>query len=85
MDKALIFNRVRLACKLKNDAELSKFLGIQPNTLSGWYKRGSVDFDLLFEKCEHLNYDNRCINKIFVIYFFIIISTKGFESFENWR
>ena len=57
MDKTLILNRIKKAHNLKNDAMLAKFLGIKPSTLSGWYSRNTIDFDLMFEKCKQINFD----------------------------
>ena len=57
MDKTLILSRIKKAYNLKNDAMLAKFLGIKPSTLSGWYSRNTIDFDLMFEKCKQINFD----------------------------
>ncbi len=56
-DKELILNRIKEAYNFKNSAELADFLGIARNTLTNWYKRNSIDYDLVFSKCEHLNID----------------------------
>ncbi len=55
MDKRLILSRIKQAHKFKTDTELSNFLGISKSTLSNWRVRNSVDYDLLFSKCEDLN------------------------------
>ncbi len=57
MNKSLILNRIKSAYNLKNNAELSRFLGVAPNTLTNWYNRNSIDFDLIFTKCENINAD----------------------------
>ena len=57
MDKYLILNRIKEAYKFKTDVALSRFLGIKPNTLSGWYSNHRIDFDLIFEKCESISFD----------------------------
>jgi len=57
MDIELIISRIKTAFFLKNDAELSSFLGISPQNLSNWKKRNSIDWDLVFTKCEILNYN----------------------------
>ena len=55
MDKSLILNRIKLYLKLKNDKDLAAFLGIKPNVLSNWYKRDSIDYDIIFTKCDFID------------------------------
>ena len=56
-DKSLILNRLKIALKCKTNADLAKQLGIAPNTLTNWYKRNTLDYDLIFSKCVHLSVD----------------------------
>ncbi|MDY0215393.1 MAG: helix-turn-helix domain-containing protein [Bacteroidales bacterium] len=56
-DKSLILNRLKFALKCKTNADLAKQLGIAPNTLTNWYKRNTLDYDLIFSKCVHLSVD----------------------------
>lgn len=56
-DKALILNRIKFAQNFKSNADLAKFLEIAPNTLTNWYTRNTIDYDLIFSKCKHLNAD----------------------------
>lgn len=53
IDKKQILNRFKQAKKITSDIELAHFLGISRGTLSNWKARNSLDFDLLFSKCEH--------------------------------
>lgn len=53
----LILERIKTAYKLKNNSELARFLGVKPNTISNWYSRNSIDFDILFSKCEGISLD----------------------------
>lgn len=53
IDKKQILNRFKQAKKITSDIELARFLGISRGTLSNWKARNSLDFDLLFSKCEH--------------------------------
>lgn len=55
MDKALILSRIKLYLKLKSDKDLADFLGIKPNVLSNWYKRDSIDYDIIFTKCDFID------------------------------
>lgn len=52
MNKSLILNRLKEIKKFNTDKELADFLGIRKSTLSNWYSRNSIDYDLLFSKCE---------------------------------
>lgn len=38
-----------------NKSKFAEKLGIKPQTLSGWETRDSLDYDLIFEKCENLS------------------------------
>jgi len=68
MDKSLILNRIKSEKKFKTDTELANFLGISKATLSNWYKRDTIDYDLVLSKCEHMD-----LNWII----------RGDKSFEN--
>lgn len=52
MDKTLILNRLKKINNFSTDIDLANFLGISKSTLSNWYKRNSIDYDLVFSKCE---------------------------------
>lgn len=52
IDKSLILNKLKALKKFTKDTELAEFLGISRSTLSNWYSRNSIDFDVLFSKCE---------------------------------
>lgn len=53
----IILSRLKLALDLSTDTSLSNFLGIDKSTLSAWKRRNSIDYELIFAKCTHLNYD----------------------------
>ncbi|UWY28840.1 helix-turn-helix domain-containing protein [Flavobacterium sp. TR2] len=53
MDKSLILNRLKNIKNFATDTELANFLNISRSTLSNWYARNSIDYDLLFSKCEN--------------------------------
>lgn len=52
-----IINRLKLALSLPTDNALSDYLGIGKAALSNWKRRNTIDFLLIFSKCEHLNLD----------------------------
>ncbi len=62
-DKSLILNRIKSHYNLKRKADLARFLGIESNTLSNWYTRNIVNFDLILTKCDDIN-PNWLINGI---------------------
>ena len=57
LSKADILDRIKLVAESSTDAGLARFLGISPATLSNWKSRGSIDYDLVFSKCEHVDFD----------------------------
>ncbi|MHC5353123.1 helix-turn-helix domain-containing protein [Myroides sp. LJL115] len=55
IDKSLILSRFKEVNNFNTDIELADYLGISRSTLSNWYKRNSLDYDLLFSKCEQID------------------------------
>lgn len=55
MDKKLILNKIKNFYNFETDVELANFLGISRSTLSNWYTRNSLDYDLIFSKCEQID------------------------------
>ncbi len=55
LNKSLILNRLKEHFNLKNNAQLARFLGVAPNTITNWYVRNSIDFDLIISKCENID------------------------------
>lgn len=54
MDKSMILNRLKEVMNFTTNVELAQFLGVSKSTLSNWYSRNSLDYDLLFSKCEQV-------------------------------
>lgn len=50
-----IINRIKEAYDLKTDADLARFLGINPSTLGMQKNRGSLDWQLILDRCSDLN------------------------------
>lgn len=46
-----VFNRIKTLYNLKNDADLARFLGVNPTTLAMHRKRGRLDFDRVISVC----------------------------------
>lgn len=57
IDIKLIFNRIKKHYNVNNDAELARFFGVPPTTLSNWKARGNPNWALLFEKCEDMDFN----------------------------
>jgi len=47
----LILNAIKKHYNFKTNTEFAAFLDIKPQTLSSWYTRGTIDYDLLYSKC----------------------------------
>lgn len=52
-----ILERIKQANNIERDADLAAFLGVSRATISNWGARNSIDYDLVFSKCEHINLD----------------------------
>lgn len=46
-----MFNRIKVLYQLKNDSDLARFLGVNPNTLAMHRKRGRLDYDKVIAVC----------------------------------
>lgn len=55
--KVEIIERIKEAEGLKSDASLADFLGISKPALANWRARNSIDYDVVFSKCEHLDFN----------------------------
>lgn len=54
-NKELIINRLKEVNNFRTDKELADFLGISKTTISNWYTRNTIDFELVLSKCEHVD------------------------------
>jgi len=52
---SLILNAIKKHYNFKTNTEFAVFLGIKPQTLSSWYTRGTIDYDLLYSKCVDID------------------------------
>lgn len=52
-----VLERLKIAYNIRNDTELAAFLGVARNTVSTWKTRNSIDYALVFAKCDNLNID----------------------------
>ena len=57
IDKSRIMERIKKQYGFKTNMQLAAFLGVSPQTISGWIKRNSIDYDLVFSKCRDMSVD----------------------------
>lgn len=55
LDKPLVLDRIKEHYKLKGNAELARFLGVAPNTITNWYGRKTFDIDVIYTKCVDID------------------------------
>ena len=58
IDNVLILNEIKRFYSLETKVEFSNFLGVVPSTLSSWYTRNSIDWELIFAKCVDIDLDS---------------------------
>lgn len=51
----LLIDRLLIYFKVDTNAALADKLGVSATTLSNWKSRNTIDFDLIFTKCEDIN------------------------------
>lgn len=52
-----ILDRIKSELQITSNAELSRFMGVKPQTISSWYARNTADFQLIFTKCVGLDFN----------------------------
>lgn len=57
LDKTSVLDRIKSFYKLKGNADLARFLGVAPNTITNWYGRKTFDLDTIYTKCVDVNFD----------------------------
>ena len=55
METRTIIERAKQALGLSSDIQLADALGISKSTLSNWKTRNTIDYDVLFSKCEQVD------------------------------
>jgi len=51
----LIINKLKEYYGFKTNKEFADFLGIAPTTLSSWYSRSTIDYNLIYSKCVDID------------------------------
>lgn len=57
LDKNAVLDRIKDFYSLEKRADLARFLGIAPNTLTNWYIRDTFDLDIIYTKCVDIDYN----------------------------
>lgn len=55
LDKPMVLDRIKEYYKLKGNADLARFLGVAPNTITNWYGRKTFDIDVIYTKCVDMD------------------------------
>ena len=55
INKSLILDRVKDYFHLKGNSQLAEFLGVTRQTISNWYSRNSIDYDIIITKCTAID------------------------------
>ena len=55
LDKPSVLDRIKSFYGLKGNADLARFLGVAPNTITNWYGRKTFDIDVIYTKCVNIN------------------------------
>ncbi|MEZ2337650.1 S24 family peptidase [Mucilaginibacter sp. RCC_168] len=58
IDKSLILNKIKYFYNLASDKDLAEFLDISPPVLANWRKRNTIDYDIIFTKCESMDFND---------------------------
>lgn len=56
-DKTEILQKIMEFYNLKSKADVARFFEVKPQTVSTWFSRNTVDYDLIFERCKEMNFN----------------------------
>lgn len=57
LDKVSVLDRIKEHYQLKGNADLARFLGVAPNTITNWYSRKTFDLDSIYTKCVGMDFN----------------------------
>lgn len=55
VDKTCILDKIKEFYGLKSNKALSEFLGVTKQTISNWYSRNTIDYDIVLAKCKDVD------------------------------
>lgn len=57
LEKSSVLDRIKQFYGLKGNAELARFLGVAPNTITNWYSRNTFDIDAVYTNCVGMDFN----------------------------
>lgn len=57
LDKSAVLDRIKEYYSLRGNADLARFLGVAPNTITNWYNRLTFDIDAIYTKCKGVDFN----------------------------
>jgi len=51
----LILDRLKSVLNIRTDLALANYLGVKANTISTWKSRNTLDYELIFAKCDYID------------------------------
>lgn len=55
INKCEVLDRIKSFYSLKGNTELARFLGVAPNIVTNWYRRNTLNLDVILDKCTTVN------------------------------
>ena len=55
INKTCILDKIKEFYGLKSNKALSEFLGVTKQTISNWYSRNTIDYDIVLAKCKDVD------------------------------
>lgn len=55
VNKTCILDKIKEFYGLKGNKALSEFLGVTKQTISNWYSRNTIDYDIVLAKCKDVD------------------------------
>ena len=55
VNKTCILDKIKEFYGLKSNKALSEFLGVTKQTISNWYSRNTIDYDIVLAKCKDVD------------------------------
>jgi len=53
----VILDRIKIIYQIPTDKELARFLEVKSGTISAWRSRNSINYELIFNKCDNVDFN----------------------------